>query len=151
MNFQESKKVSSIKCHHPPGGSTNFSLGWGNINSYNQPTSQRSLKRSDSKTDFNIITGEAYNLNVMNVEEKENMNVSNKETISAIEMVEDTNTKTMKAPYDYSKQKMNLFDTEKNLYSEKTSSIKITYAPGGKSNVFLGDDKTSYEEYRKKR
>lgn len=155
MNFDKmgQEKISSIKCHHPPGGSTNFNLNWGS----EDIKVARSLQRTNSKTNFNIITGEGL------MEDKENVIFNNKMTnnsevinINSMDkggkilpnLKEDSKKCSIKTDYEGGKNQFNLFGADTPRGTNKVSSIKVTYAPGGKSNVFLGDDKTSYNDYR---
>src|SRR5574343_518397 len=119
MFFDNSNtKSQSIKCNHPPGGSTNFSFGWGQ----NLDNSSRDLKMTSTK-----IT----------------QTTDNKENTQYY-----TNREVAK---NTAKPTFSLFDSNYAESSNKSSSIKITYAPGGKSNIVLGSDSRNYDEYRQKK
>ena len=68
--------------------------------------------------------------NEYNILTNENMNIEN---------IKDKN-QSIKTGYG-SKSNLNIFGE---------SSIKVTVSPGGMSNVYLGNDSTNYEDYRKK-
>jgi hypothetical protein len=158
MNFDKmnENKKSSIKCHFPPGGTGNFSLGWGNDE---MPKRVRTHQRSDSNSDFNIITGEGFinqsvkvvdkeNYNIMNEKNTQNSNVSVGKILPCLNR--DSKSESIKTKYETGKNQFNIFN-ENTAGNTDKSSIKVAYAPGGKSNFNFGDDKSSYEEYRKKR
>ena len=139
MNFSkfEETKKTSIKCHHPPGGNSNFSLGWSGESA--------PAKNNQSKAqNFNILTGEA-NTTPSNLVDQENINQINVQTEN-VEFAEPlASGKFSKTP----RANLNLFGNYE-TNDKTTNSIKVTNAPGGKSNVFLGGDNTSYNEYRRK-
>ena len=127
MNQENKQKNQSIKCNFPPGGNTNLSLEWG------QPSGpEKNLKQTGKNYGSNI----EYTSN--NNFDKENVNKSN--------IIAGMSTQTKNA--GYGKPKFNIFN-ETN-YSEKSSSIKVNHMPGGKSNVYLGNDSSNYEDYRRK-
>ena len=131
----DNKKIASIKCQHPPGGNTNFSFNWKNEG---QPEQRRMRSRSNSRNkNFNIISNE--NTDMMNINA---INCGNSD---------EGKKSAIKTNYEVGKPKMNLFDEQKNVYGSKPNSIKVHHAPGGRSNIILGDDSTNYEEYRRKR
>jgi len=133
----DSKKVQSIKCQYPPGGNTNFSFAWKNEGQMDPRRINRS--RSGSRSKYNIIT------NVAN----ENTDMMNINTVN--NNGDDGKKSAIKTNYEVGKPKMNLFDDQKNVYGGKASSIKVQNAPGGRSNIILGNDSTNYEDYRRKR
>lgn len=118
-------KVQSLKCNFPPGGQSNFQMGWGMPN---DPVS-RNTKFSNKNY------GSNYN------------SVSNgdKENVNKMNMMAGISTQSKES--GYGKAKINLFN-EYN-YAEKTPSIKVSQNPGGKSNVCFGTDSSNYEEYRR--
>lgn len=119
MNFNNNNKVAkneSLKCQYPPGGNTNFSLGWGQKA---EPVNSKSQN-----------TGKNYGSNIQytsnNFFDKENVNNNN--VLAGVS--------TQNKENGYGKPKFNIFN-ETN-YSEKSSSIKVNHMPGGKSNVHFG-------------
>jgi hypothetical protein len=130
MNFNNNnntQKNQSLKCNYPPGGNTNFSIGWGQ-----GPEPVNSLKQTGKNYGSNInYTSNGYF-------DKENINKSN--------VIAGISTQTKSA--GYGKGKIDIFNGTD--YSEKSSSIKVNHMPGGKSNVYLGNDSSNYEEYRRK-
>lgn len=138
MNFDkfQGNGQTSIKCHHPPGGNSSFSLGW---NGENTPT-KRTMSRQLSKSRLNIITNE------LNPENQENM-TNSQLNINVITEFLEPMTKSQKFA-NTPRSKLNLFGNYEN--AERTNSIKVSNAPGGRSNVLLGSDNTSYNDYRRK-
>jgi hypothetical protein len=131
----DSKKLTSIKCQYPPGGNTNFSFNWKNEG---QPEYRRMKSRSNSRTkNFNIISNE--NTDMINI------------NAVKVDCSDEAKKSAIKTNYEIGKPKMNLFDEQKNVYGSKPTSIKVQHAPGGTSNIVLGNDSTNYEEYRRKR
>lgn len=124
MNFDkyQEEKISSVKCHHPPGGNSNFSLNWENTTTPLTPT----------KKQFKQVSNIKFN---------EQENQFNSQNLNQIE------NKGKKCPTT-PKGKLNLFGNYD--HSEKVNSIKISNAPGGNSNFFFGTDNTSYNEYKRK-
>jgi len=130
MNFNNNNNIpknQSLKCNYPPGGNSNFSVGWGQ-----GPEPVNSLKQTGKNYGSNINYTSNGNF------DKENVNKSN---LSA-----GVTTQTKNA--GYGKPKFDIFNGTD--YSEKSSSIKVNHMPGGKSNVHFGNDSSNYEEYRKK-
>jgi hypothetical protein len=150
-------KKTSIKCHHPPGGSSNFSFNWGNNV---QDTNSRQTIRSTSKTKYNIINGlnnvDAYSFSTVKPEEKENMNINlvpvtgseDFEVPDAKKQTTISSVSSIKTNYQSGKAKLNIFNGDS--ADEKSTSIRVNHAPGGKSTVCFGNDSTSYEQYRRK-
>ena len=130
MNFNNNNKVpksESLKCNFPPGGNANFSVGWGQSS---EPV--KSLNQTGKNYGSNL------NYTSNNQFDKENVNKSN--IIAGVS--------TQNKDSGYGNAKFNVFkDTN---YSDKSSSIKVNHMPGGKSNVYLGNDSSSYNDYRKK-
>jgi len=120
-------RIQSVKCNFPPGGQTNFQMGWGLPN--------------DPVTKDTKLTSKNYgsNYNTVNVNDKENFNKMN--IIAGVS--------TQSKDSGYGKPKINLFQDYN--YAEKTTSIKVTQNPGGRSNVCFGTDSSNYEEYRRKK
>jgi hypothetical protein len=137
------EKKNSLKINFPPGGNSNFSLGWNKEGT--QATTPRH-QRSNSKTNFNIVTGQDYT----DVIEKENYssNIQDFRQPQYIEPVKKTNAiKT-----DYNRSQFNIFYQNNNLSNQqKQQSIKVGQAPGGQSSVHFGDDSRNYDEYRRKK
>lgn len=128
MNFEgNTNKIQSVKCNFPPGGQSNFQMGWGLPN---EPVSR------DTKVSSKNY---ASNYNSVNNADKENVNKSN--------FMAGMSTQSKDA--GYGKSKINLFSDYN--HSEKTQSIKVSQNPGGKSNVCFGTDSSNYEEYRRKK
>ena len=158
--FNRENKKTSIKCHHPPGGSANFSLGW-----TNQGNKENGQAKPDQKqkSNFNVLTGEgtpyAYQNVVVKSEDKENENNANcvninqvNEASNFLEFNDNSKKTSIKTDYSMGKNNLNIFNNDISLNAKNSnSSIKVACTPGGKSSVFFGDDRTSYEEYRKKR
>ena len=152
-SFNRDMKKTSIKCHHPPGGNTNFSLGW------TKPEPVNAKVPFDHSSHISV--------GAVNLEDKENMTiVGNTQKAENLYMNSYENSKSnflnfqadskknqaIKTDYSTGKNNFNIFnEKECDMAYGKASSIKVTYAPGGKSNVIFGDDNTSYNEYRKKR
>jgi len=120
-------KIQSVKCNFPPGGQSNFQMGWGLPS---EPVSR------DSK-----LSSKNYgsNYNSVSNNDKENVNRSN--------FMAGMSTQSKES--GYGKSKINLFNDYD--YCEKTPSIKISQNPGGKSNVCFGTDSSNYEDYRRKK
>lgn len=128
MNSEGNRtKVQSLRCNFPPGGQSNFQMGWGLPNDPVTRDTKFSSKNYGS------------NYNSVNISDKENVNKAN--IMAGIS--------TQSKESGYGKAKINLFN-EYN-YSEKTPSIKVSQNPGGKSNVCFGTDSSNYEEYRRKK
>jgi hypothetical protein len=116
-------KVQSIKCQQAPGGNSTFQFQW------KEPAPTTPTKtRNRSKVNYNIINYESDPYN------KENTTSPNVQSIK-------TN--------GYSKSNFNL--TGNYETNDKTKSIKVTTAPGGRSNIIFGNDSTNYEDYRRKK
>jgi hypothetical protein len=156
MNYDKMNedKKSSIKCNQAPGGKGNFSFNWGNDP---LPKRIRTQSRSNSKSNYNIITGEALKNQAVKNEEKENSNrnINNITVIhkgsSILPSDNDINKKiSIKTDYESGKNTFNLFNAPTPTTQEKSSSIKVNHAPGGKTNFNFGNDTTSYNEYRRK-
>ncbi len=147
-NYGECKK-SSMKRQYPPGGSSNFSLGW---ESDLQPIPQ---KTSSKGANFNIITGNYNSNGEVDVKfQNPQETTENKENYPSVNIIPfDDKNDYMKLSIktDFKRSNFSLFNNDSNVSQDKPNSIKVTYAPGGKSSVLLGNDSTSYEEYRKKR
>ena len=129
MNFDgNNNKVQSVKCNFPPGGQSNFSLGWG--------------QQTEPVNKGPKYSGKNYGTNC------ENNSVSNsdKENVNRMNIIAGMSTQNKDS--GYGKSKINLFNDYN--YSEKTTSIKISQTPGGKSYVCFGSDSSNYEEYRRK-
>jgi hypothetical protein len=131
----EKKTINSIKCQQQPGGNSNFSFTWKN-DGHIEP--RRRNSRSGSRSKYNILTNE--NTDMMNIN-----------TVNNYDVNDDGKKSGLKTNYEIGKPKMNLFDDQKNIYANKSSSIKVQNAPGGKSNIILGSDSSNYEDYRRKR
>ncbi len=129
MNFENNKnKVQSVKCNFPPGGQSNFQMGWGMPN---DPVSR------DTK-----ISSKNYASNCNTI-----INNSDKENVNKVNIIAGMSTQSKES--GYGKAKFNIFNDTN--YSEKTPSIKISQNPGGKSNLCFGNDSSNYEEYRRKK
>ncbi len=139
MNFEsynKDSKKTSIKCHHPPGGSANFSLGWTKSETF------------AAKVPFDH---NPYPKDAVNVEDKENNTfMSNSNQGTFLNFNDEAKKTTIKTDYSNGKNNFNIFN-ENVGNVDKTKSIKVACAPGGKSNFVFGDDTTSYEDYRRKR
>ncbi len=128
MNCDGNKnRVQSLKCNFPPGGQSNFQMGWGQPN---DPVTK--------DTNF-TIKNYGSNYNTVNNNDKENVNKMN--IIAGMS--------TQSKDSGYGKAKINLFNDYN--YSEKAPSIKISQQPGGNSKIIFGTDSSNYEEYRKKK
>jgi len=128
MNCDGNKnRIQSLKCNFPPGGQSNFQMGWGQPNEPVSKDTKFSMKNYGS------------NYNSVNINDKENVNKSN--IMAGIS--------TQSKEGGYGKAKINLFN-EYN-YLEKTPSIKVSQQPGGNSNIIFGNDSSNYEEYRRRK
>jgi len=151
MNFDKMNedKKSSIKCHLPPGGIGNFSIGWG---SDEVPKRVRTHQRSDSNSDYNIITGEAFQvsqISTVKVSDKENSNQMNIEGKILPCLNRDTKSQSIKTKYDNGKKQFNIFEGSNTTVN--IGSMKVNQTAGGNSSINFGNDNSSYEEYRRKR
>jgi hypothetical protein len=157
MNFEsynKENKKTSIKCHQAPGGNTNFSLGWGSENT--SVPQNRSHKRSNSGSDYNIISGEKFTTNeTVKTEDKENVSVNKTQPMMHNNGFLNFNNQdknfSIKTNYETGKNQFDIFKNEQPDGSKTHSSIKVQHAPGGNSNFTFGNDSTGYDEYRKKR
>jgi hypothetical protein len=160
MNFDtytNENKKTSIKCHQAAGGNSSFSLGWGNNTNVPQG---RTHKRTNSGSDYNIISGEKFNtFESVKTEDKENLNIQNAGNTQQplmnnngfLNFNNDDKNCSIKTNYETGKNKFDIFKNEQQTPQDKYQSIKINQTPGGNSNFVFGNDKTSYDDYRKKR
>lgn len=126
-----------IKCSQPPGGQANFSFNWNPM-----PNTPTKRVRSRSKTRYNIINNQDF-------VEKENVNINYIKGGS--EDFFDTESKkpsSIKTTYTTGKNNFNIFTNEHAYGTEKKfESIKVTNAPGGKTNINFGNE---FFDYRRK-
>lgn len=122
------QKVQSVKCNFPPGGQSNFVMGWGQTN---EP----------------VIRNTKYPNKNYNTNDYNSVNSGDKENVNKLNIVAGITTQNRDG--GYGKAKINLFNDYN--YSEKNTSIKVSQQPGGKSNICFGTDSSNYEEYRKKK
>lgn len=143
MNCFPDGKLTSIKCHQAPGGNSSFNVAWTSDNS--KP--RRSHSRRGSISNLNTITGETNQVYADFYENQENTTQSNLNTQANDGFAQPIpkSGKFANTP----RGTLNLFGNYDNI--QKPNSIKVSNAPGGKSNVLLGDDATSYNEYRTKK
>jgi hypothetical protein len=116
-------KVQSKRCHQAPGGNSTIQLNW-----EGQAPATPTKTRNRSKVNYNIINCQDDPFN------KENTNSPNVHSIKTA---------------GYSKSNFNLTGTYE--ANDKAKSIKVTTAPGGRSNIIFGNDSSNYEEYRRKK
>ena len=128
MNTEAGKKVNSVRCNFPPGGQSNFQMGWGQSTEPVVKSTKYSAKNYSSNNNYDSV----------NINDKENVNKSN--IVAGV--------CTQNKECGYGQNKVNLFSGYQ--ASEKSTSIKVNQNPGGKSSVCFGTDSSNYEEYRRK-
>ena len=144
-NFNADNKKTSIKCHHPPGGSSSFSMGWEN-NQMNPGVKGTSNKNKESS--FNIFNGQSYQS--VNEEDKENVSVNKISDFAQTQMTnngptffdnfnDSSKTSSIKTNYETGKPQYNIFNSDNSNDFKQNSSIKVSNTPGGKSTVFFGN------------
>src|SRR5690606_24483829 len=111
------------KCKQSPGGNSSFAFGW----SDNTQTTPRK-QRSRSKVKYNIINYET---------DPYNQDDLPKQATPSIKTA------------GYTKSQFNLSGDY--TANDKVHSLKVTAAPGGRSNIVFGNDSTNYEDYRRRK
>lgn len=110
MFFEGPETNSSIKCHYPPGGQSNFQF------LYQNPT--------PDEVHFNKFPDTKVNYNILNLQDtKENCG-----------MASNVRNQSIRTDYLNGKEKVNIF---KNQYNDQyvQPSIKVTQMPGGNSHA----------------